>query len=144
MSDDAIPLLRAPRRWFTPSEANDLLPELLPLVSALAEGLERAEEVQALYEASTDVQSRWDIARDLQELQDANRETLDRLQAHGVELKGVAPALLDFPALRDGREVVLCWRQGEEQVGHWHPVHTGFRGREPIDPDATAAWEYWS
>lgn len=144
MSDDAIPLLRAPRRWFTPSEANALLPQLVPLVEALTEGLERAEEVGQIYEATADIQGRWEVARDLEELREANRETLEAIQAHGVDLKGLTPALIDFPALRDGREVYLCWRQGESEVTHWHPLHTGIRGREVIDPESAAAWEYWS
>ncbi len=58
----------------------------------------------------------------------AYREELDQL---GVELKG-PDGLCDFPALKDGREVCLCWKLGEPGVEYWHEVHTGFSGRQPI------------
>jgi hypothetical protein len=56
------------------------------------------------------------------------REELEKL---GVELKGT-DGLCDFPSLKDGREVCLCWRLGEPDIQHWHEVHTGFAGRQPI------------
>jgi hypothetical protein len=40
---------------------------------------------------------------------------------------------VDFPALREGREVYLCWRLGEDEVGYWHELTTGFAGRQPLD-----------
>ena len=53
-----------------------------------------------------------------------------------VQVKGVAPALLDFPAqaVVAGRHqaVLLCWREGEDALAWWHPVETGYLGRAPI------------
>jgi hypothetical protein len=40
--------------------------------------------------------------------------------------------LLDFPAMRAGREVCLCWQRGEESIEYWHEVEAGFAGRQPI------------
>ena len=57
---------------------------------------------------------------------------IDELTKLGVELKG-PDGLCDFPSLRDGREVYLCWRLGEPQVTHWHEKNTGFAGRQPVD-----------
>ena len=56
-------------------------------------------------------------------------EELGRL---GVELKG-PDGLCDFPSVRDGREVYLCWRHGEPAVTHWHEKNAGFAGRQPLD-----------
>lgn len=56
----------------------------------------------------------------------------DELTKLGVELKGPDSGLCDFPALKDGREVYLCWRLGEPEVQHWHEVNTGFSGRQPL------------
>ena len=39
---------------------------------------------------------------------------------------------MDFPALREGREVYLCWRLGEEEVAFWHELDAGFSGRQPL------------
>jgi hypothetical protein len=145
MSDvSAIPLLREQKRWFTPNEANALLPYLLPMIDELITRVERAQGVASLLQNSTETSQQWAVARDLEELQQAARDTLSGIEAHGVEIKGVRPALLDFPALKHGQEVCLCWSEGEELVAWWHPLHTGIKGREPIDANALAAFEYWT
>ena len=144
MSEQPVLLLRGPQRWFTPAEANALLPQLIVLVDALIDGLERADEVSRLLEQADDVQDLWAVSQDLSELQEANRESFEQLEAHGVELKGLSPALLAFPALRHGQHVLLSWGEGETEVAYWHPIHTGLRGRQPIEPDSAGAWEYWS
>lgn len=144
MSEQPVLLIPQPQRWFTPAEANQLLPELIVLVDALIDGIERANEVSRLLEQADDVQDLWAVSQDLSELQEANREALEKLESYGVELKGLSPALLAFPALRHGQRVVLSWGEGETSVSWWHPLHTGLRGRQPIDPDSAAAWEYWT
>jgi hypothetical protein len=55
------------------------------------------------------------------------------LEGLGVVVKDLDLGLLDFPALRDGEEVELCWQVGEDAVAFWHPLEAGFRGRKPID-----------
>jgi hypothetical protein len=60
-------------------------------------------------------------------------ERLARLNAWGVELKGIDEGLLDFPARREGRVVYLCWRLGEDRIDWWHEIDTGFAGRRPLD-----------
>lgn len=57
---------------------------------------------------------------------------IEELSRLGVELKG-PDGLCDFPSLRDGREVYLCWRHGESAVTHWHEKNAGFAGRQPLD-----------
>ncbi|QBI19596.1 DUF2203 family protein [Egibacter rhizosphaerae] len=52
----------------------------------------------------------------------------------GLQVKGVAPLLLDFPAQVEGREGLLCWLEREPDLAYWHPVELGFMGRRPI-PD---------
>ena len=59
------------------------------------------------------------------------RSYQEELEHLGVELKG-ADGLCDFPGLKEGREVCLCWKLGEPAVQFWHEVHTGFAGRQPI------------
>ena len=50
----------------------------------------------------------------------------------GVEIKDLDRGLCDFPHLRDGRVVLLCWIKGEDRVEWWHDVDGGFAGREPL------------
>jgi hypothetical protein len=53
----------------------------------------------------------------------------------GVIIKDLDMGLLDFPTLREGHEVYLCWRLGEERIGWWHEVDAGLSGRQPLDDD---------
>ena len=49
-------------------------------------------------------------------------------------VKDLDRGLVDFPALRDGEEVLLCWQVGEGEVAYWHGLEEGFAGRKPLDP----------
>ena len=53
--------------------------------------------------------------------------------ALGVTVKDIDAGLVDFLGLRNGREVYLCWRYGEEELAFWHELNTGFAGRHPLD-----------
>jgi hypothetical protein len=55
------------------------------------------------------------------------------IQDTGVLIKDLNTGLLDFPALRNGHEVYLCWRWGEGDIAFWHEVDSGFAGRQPIE-----------
>ena len=55
------------------------------------------------------------------------------LEALGVQLKDFERGLVDFPSLRDGRVVLLCWQVGEgDELEWWHDVDAGFAGRTPL------------
>ena len=56
-----------------------------------------------------------------------------QIQDLGVLIKDINLGLLDFPALREGREVYLCWQYGEGEIAFWHEVEAGFAGRQPIE-----------
>jgi hypothetical protein len=55
------------------------------------------------------------------------------IMALGVIVKDVDMGLVDFLALRDGREIYLCWHYGEDEIGYWHDIHAGLAGRMPLD-----------
>ena len=56
------------------------------------------------------------------------------LEGLGVQLKDFERGLVDFPSLRDGRVVLLCWQMGEgDELEWWHDVDAGFAGRTPLD-----------
>lgn len=60
-------------------------------------------------------------------------ELLHRVDELGVLIKDIEIGLLDFPALRNEKEVYLCWKVGEEKIEYWHEVEAGFAGRQPIE-----------
>ena len=51
----------------------------------------------------------------------------------GVQIRDINIGLLDFSAIRDGREVYLCWQYGEDDIAYWHEVNAGYAGRQPIE-----------
>jgi hypothetical protein len=66
------------------------------------------------------------LARELQEI-------VDELALIGVQVKDADTGLLDFPAVHDGEDVLLCWRVGEPAVEWYHRLEDGFAGRRRID-----------
>jgi hypothetical protein len=58
---------------------------------------------------------------------------IHQIKDMGVVLKDADKGLCDFPYLRQGRVVYLCWQLGEERIEYWHDMETGFAGREPLD-----------
>jgi len=58
--------------------------------------------------------------------------TIDEIAGHGAEVKDIDDGLIDFPALRGGETVLLCWRLGEDEIAYWHTVEDGFAGRRPL------------
>jgi hypothetical protein len=136
------------RRYFTVSEANATLPYLRAVlrdVTELAQELrERHERLVRLRpgerggmsEAHQEeiLQARDDLERGQERMQEYEEE----LKQIGVELKDYVTGLIDFPSLMDGREVYLCWRLDEPEVGHWHEMQAGFAGRQKLMVDAGA------
>jgi len=57
---------------------------------------------------------------------------LEEIQDLGVVVKDLDTGLVDFPSVREGRDVLLCWRLGEDEVAFWHGYDDGFAGRQPI------------
>jgi hypothetical protein len=58
---------------------------------------------------------------------------IHQIQDEGAQIKDVNIGLLDFPALKDGREVCLCWKYGEGDIAYWHEVEAGYAGRQAIE-----------
>jgi hypothetical protein len=59
-------------------------------------------------------------------------ELMSQVQQTGADLKGVAPLLVDFPAELDGVPVLLCWLEGEAELGWYHRLDLGFAGRRRL------------
>ena len=69
---------------------------------------------------------------------------LHQIKDMGVYLKDVDKGLCDFPYMRQGRVVYLCWHLGEESIDYWHDIETGFSGREPLDETDCVRWPPWT
>jgi hypothetical protein len=129
-------------KYFTLDEATALLPTLRPILEeiiALRARLERTERdlVSLHWKARTNGHA--DHQGSFGEGQSARTALMAEINAQllkihelGVELKDPAVGLIDFPSLRDDREVYLCWRLGEPSIGYWHETTTGFDSRQPL------------
>lgn len=101
------------------AEVADLVGQLQRLAEQMREGTappHAADELASL-EADVDTAFVW-------------------FEEHGVQVKSLEPALLDFPAraIRDGEpiDVLLCWRDDEDAIAYYHPPETGYISREPV------------
>ena len=123
------------KRYFTLEEANACIPDLVDDISLLRAirnllaGL-HAEITPLLEVVSSNGGSKHTAA--LLKATTRFQEVLDRIADRGCHLKGLDPGLVDFPHLRDGREVYLCWRMGEKKIRYWHEIEDGFDGRQAL------------
>jgi hypothetical protein len=119
-------------RVFTHAEASALLPDLTALLTALRTAhraaLEHAGESQHAVSSNGSAAAAVHASKPFNEAQRLSSE-IDDL---GVLLRDPETGLVDFPSLREGQEIYLCWRLGEHRIGYWHPRDTGFIGRLPI------------
>lgn len=57
---------------------------------------------------------------------------LQHFRAREIQIKDLNRGLIDFPALRDGREIFLCWEKDEDDIEYWHDLESGYAGRERL------------
>ena len=132
-------------RYFTPSEANELLAEVRPLAESLVEhrdGMRLAAERRARLTAriagnggDLDPQEPGELDEQFERESQAVARAVEGLQRLGLLVKDLDRGLVDFPALHNGEEVLLCWQVGEDEVAFWHGLEEGFAGRKPLPFD---------
>lgn len=126
-------------KYFTVEEANDLLPEIRPLMRRLLERRARVSRMaHRMGPRLRDLRSNvgGTVASEMTLDFEAINQLVHKIQSYGCILKDVNAGLLDFLSKRDGRDVYLCWRYGEPEVEFYHELHTGFAGREAIEENS--------
>jgi hypothetical protein len=117
-------------RSFTVKEARDLMPAVLSHGAELIEV--RADLVELQTALAAGDQSPLGGLPEVKGYQARLSELLGWFPAQGIDLKGFAPLLLDFPAEFDGEPVLLCWLEGETDLAWYHKLRHGFAGRRRI------------
>lgn len=115
---------------FTVDEARALLPELLRHTDELV--TLRADLAELNHELAEQGSSPRGGPAEVKGLQARLSELTELITGRGIELKGLAPVLLDFPAVLDGHSVRLCWIEGERELRWYHRSELGFAGRRPL------------
>jgi hypothetical protein len=141
------------KQYFTVKDANRTVIQLTELfgrvmqlraqLKSLYQQLEEAgyapdgEELQGTIETADNLPADAppNIVRDyvrFRALMSTLREQVEGIQKTGAIIKDIEIGLVDWPAMHQGREVLLCWKYGEREVTHWHEMHTGFDDRRPV------------
>src|SRR5687768_8641942 len=123
-------------KLFTLAEANELLPDVsanLKTIQKLYARIDTFRDAARLAAVASEfgggMQGGADYVQALYEIGEITTE----LHELGVQLKDYSRGLIDFPCLRDGRIVLLCWQLGEEEkIEWWHELEAGFAGRQPL------------
>jgi hypothetical protein len=124
-------------KLFSAEKANALIPVLEPLVEDLWTkrrelAIQLLETDPALRSGRPDVTHDRRRSRAFTELKAEIVRLINRIEAHGCVVKDLDLGLLDFPSMRDGRPVYLCWKAGESELAHWHGTDESFADRKPL------------
>lgn len=124
------------KKFFTVDEANGLLPQLTALIVELRQSRQRLLSQRPSAERVTQTArgngGGGEASAYLSEYSGTFNRGLARFATLGVLLKDLDRGLLDFPYVREGREVYLCWEFGEKQIAFWHETDSGYGSRQPL------------
>ena len=125
----------AHERHYSLEEASALLPRVAELLATMRRARDRLGDAEAreALEAAGQTNGGGEPGKLVSEGFLELREAMLELRDRGIVLRDLDRGLVDFPALRDGREVYLCWEEGEPEIGFWHEPEAGFGGRRPLD-----------
>jgi hypothetical protein len=124
-------------RLFTKEEADQLIPAVRKIVKAIQRWHQKLSllQTQSQEAAKGANQGGGGSAYGIQYAELLMRlvENTNRLESLGIQLKDFSRGLVDFPSMREGRIVLLCWQLGEgDKVEWWHELEAGFAGRQPL------------
>ena|SRR5712692_7516009 len=127
--------------FFTPNEANSLLPDVQRMLQDLLAKKNQIEsERKTMQELALEEGSEASELgnKRIQELIEEIQLTVGLLEEMGCIVRHIDEGIVDFPALRYGKQVYLCWRLGETEVAYWHDMENGFSGRSRIRQNEVA------
>jgi hypothetical protein len=123
-------------RYFTLEQANETVEIIRPLMDEVQairrKILESQPEAWTAIEKSVGNGGNRALSAMIQDFEKLDA-LVHRILETDVLIKDINTGLLDFPALRNGHEVYLCWQYGEGEIAFWHEVEAGYAGRQPID-----------
>src|SRR5215510_14693459 len=123
-------------KYFTLQEANEALVPIRPWMDEIQiirnEILAHQPEIWSVMEKSGGNGGNPALSRMVKTF-DRFDALIHNIQDLGVLIKDINTGLLDFPALKEGREVYLCWKYGETDIQFWHEIADGFAGRQSIN-----------
>jgi hypothetical protein len=127
-------------KFFTLAEANRTLPLVRRVVQDIMSVYPEWKDLVARYElVASQARPEWGESKEQLDLKaqiDAAAGVingyLQELEQVGCEFKGFDEGLVDFHGRLDAREILWCWKLGEDRITHWHEIDAGFAGRQPL------------
>lgn len=123
------------KKHFSVQEANCSLVLVRRIINDIVSHYRRLRELHETYQSLDQIGDMAQAEKTRQQYAastDHLAELREELEEIGCILKDFEIGLVDFPSFHDGREVLLCWKLGEEHVEHWHELASGFADRQPI------------
>ncbi|MEU4227122.1 DUF2203 domain-containing protein [Nonomuraea sp. NPDC026600] len=117
-------------RMFSADEARSLMPSIIGDAGELIAA--RADLAEIAFDRQSAGASALGGIPEIKALEARIEEIVSAWTEQGIEVKGIAPVLVDFPAVLDGVSVRLCWIEGETALGWYHRTDLGFPGRRPL------------
>lgn len=121
-------------RRFTYAEAAELMPDVRRTTSAIIETRAELAELSMAINGGRD--SPFGGVAEAKALEARLHQLLAWFSTQGIEVKGAAPVIIDFPAEMLGVGVLLCWLEGEPELTWYHRAELGFLGRRRLPPEA--------
>jgi hypothetical protein len=118
---------------YTVASARELLAALLPTLDEIV--ALRADTAELAAAVTTGAPTDLGRIPEYKAAQARLDELVTDLTTRDVQVKGLAPLLLDFPSEFDGVPVLLCWLEGDRELRWYHRTDLGFAGRRPIPDD---------
>jgi hypothetical protein len=121
-------------RHYSLEEASALLPWVAEQLERLRSARDRLGDVDARAALAATGQSNGggDAGKVVSEGFLELRELMLEFHEREIVLRDLDRGLVDFPSVRGGEEVYLCWEEGEAEIGFWHEPEAGFAGRRPL------------
>jgi hypothetical protein len=127
-------------KFFTLAEANRTLPLVKRVVQDILTVYPQWKDLVAQYELiAAQARPDWgeskeqiDLKAQIDTVAGKINSYLGELQLVGCEFKGFDEGLVDFHGRLDEREILWCWKFGEDRITHWHELDAGFAGRQPL------------
>ena len=130
------------RRLFTLEEASDLIPWLEEKLKELALLYSRLKQSQLDYQDLSRRRNNNGHSSSDEEIESARKDVnkfsgeiesaMEAILQEGILVRHIESGLVDFPSLKEGREVYLCWLLGEKDIGFWHETNVGYSSRQPL------------
>ena len=130
-----------PHKFFTLAEANRTLPLVKRIVTDVVAAYPQWQDLVARYELVAaqsrpdwgESQEQLDLKAQIDKIASRINDFLAELEQVGCEFKGIEEGgLVDFHGRLEEREILWCWRLGEDRITHWHELDAGFAGRQQL------------